>query len=160
MPDEKLIRLADEYLIDFNVTRAAGMIGVSVGTATKYLKKAEVVQYMQAKQKDLQNTSQIKLERVIEEYRRIAFGDVRQLYNEKGTLKEMYELTEEEAAMIDGLEVEELYDWFEGERVHIGRVKKLKRTSKIAALDALARHLGMFEKDNDQKRVMIAVKIN
>lgn len=160
MIENNLMRLADEYLIDFNIGRAAGMIGISPQTASKYLKRADVVEYLQAKQKELQNTSQIKLERVIEEYRRIAFGDIRRLYNEHGALKEMYELTEEEAAMIDGIDVEEIFEWFEGERIHVGRIKKLKRASKTVALDALARHLGMFKEDNEQKRVLIAVKIN
>ena len=79
-------------------------------------------------------------ERVAEEYAKIAFGDIRDLYDEEGNLKPLHELDEATAAMIGGLDVDEM----KAMGVTIGHTKKIKLNDKLAALNALARMKGLF----------------
>lgn len=79
-------------------------------------------------------------ERIAEEYAKIAFGDIRDLYDEQGNLLPIHQLDEATAAMIGGLDVDEM----RAMGVTIGLTKKIKLNDKLAALNALARMKGLF----------------
>ncbi len=91
--------------------------------------------------------AEISAGRVLREYGKLAFVDIRKAFNEAGELKSVHELDDETAAAIAGIEFEEVFDWNEAgehrQRVHSGRIHKLKLSDKKAALDALAKCLGM-----------------
>lgn len=93
--------------------------------------------------------SKVSAERVLQEIQRIAFSDVRTLFDREGRFKPLHELDDENAAQISGIEVEEIYEtqYEEGgaRRVNVGRLTKLKRWEKIRALELLGRHLKLFE---------------
>ena len=59
--------------------------------------------------KDLTTKLEISADRVITELSRVAFFDVRRVFNEDGTLKAINELDAETAASIAGLEHEKLF---------------------------------------------------
>lgn len=151
-------RFCEEYLIDLNGTRAYMAVykvkshNTAAANAARLLTNAKIQSYISEKQKALQKKTGITVERVLNEYARIAFSDLRLYYNEDGSLKKMIDLTEDEAAAIAGVEAEELFDGFGEDRIQIGVTKKIKRWDKTKALDSLARHLGMFAKDNEQSR--------
>lgn len=86
----------------------------------------------------------VTVDRVIEEYRRLAFLDVRKAFDVEGNLRPLHELDNDTAAAVAGLEVEDVYEGRGQERRVVGRVRKVKITDKIRALDSLAKHLGMF----------------
>jgi len=47
---------------------------------------------------------------------------------------------------------------FDGRQmIPIGETKKVKLHSKLSALDALGKHLGVFKKDNDQKQTSVVI---
>jgi phage terminase small subunit len=153
---DKQKRFCDEYLVDLNGTRAYRQVykvktdNTAAVNAARLLTNAKIQTYIQQKQKKLQEKTGITIERVLNEYARIAFSDLRALYNEDGSLKKINELTEEEAAAIAGVEVDELFDLIDDSKTQIGITKKIKRWDKVKALDSLGRHLGMFAKDNEQ----------
>lgn len=92
--------------------------------------------------------------RVLEEVARIGLFDARKLFRADGSPKDITELDDATAAAIAGLEVMEQYEGSGLDRKFIGFVKKYRIADKNAALEKLMKHLGMFEKDNQQKAGM------
>jgi phage terminase small subunit len=139
-------RFADEYLVDLNATAAYKRAGyLSKGNAaevcaSKLLSNAKVTTYISAKRLQVSNKLDITVERVLAEYAKIAFVDVRKFYDEHGHLRPIHMLDDETAGALAGLEVDEISA---GENV-IGQTKKIKITDKKGALDSIAKHLGMF----------------
>lgn len=106
-----------------------------------------------------QKRHEVTVDRVIQEFARLAFLDIRKAFDENGNLKPIHELDDDTAAAIAGLEVEvrrvagEADEELEGQphggalkRQHgiTARLHKIKLTDKKGALDSIARHLGMF----------------
>lgn len=101
----------------------------------------------------------ITVDRVLREYARLAFLDIRRAFDEEGNLKAIHELDDDTAAAIAGLEVEvrriagEADEELEGQphggalrRQHgtTARLHKIKLSDKKGALDSLSKHLGIF----------------
>jgi phage terminase small subunit len=93
---------------------------------------------------------EITVDRVLKEYGKLAFHDIRKAFDENGHLKPVHELDDDTAAAIAGIDIvqnqvggAEISS--EGIRVVDSFTKKIKLTDKRAALDSIARHLGMFK---------------
>lgn len=104
---------------------------------------------------------EVTVDRVIAEYARLAFLDIRKAFDEEGCLKPIHEMDDDTAAAISGIEVEMLRvagdvdEELEGQpqggalkRRHgkeaIGRLHKIKLADKKGALDSISRVLGIF----------------
>ncbi len=108
------------------------------------LKKPLVAaRYAELKAK-LAERNMVTIERVVQEYARLAFFDPRKLFNANGTPKTLSELDDDTAAAIAGLEVSEIWEGFGEDRRYVGDLKKYKIANKIGALDSIGKHLGMF----------------
>lgn len=139
----------DEYPLDKNATKAAIRAGYSEKTAysigQRLLKKVEIKKAIAFKLEKAAKRNEITLDRVLQEYARIAFADVRTMYCEDtGRLLDITELGDDTAATVASFEVtkaasEEGVD----ERIH-----KLKTYDKTKALSDLMRHLGGFANDS------------
>lgn len=144
----KQTRFCEEYLIDLNATQAAIRAGYSKKTAHSIgfenLTKPEIQDYVQKKRKELQNKVGVTQESIIEQFRKLAFADIRKLYNEDGSLKKITELDDDSAASLAGVEVDELWEGYGEDRKQAGVTKKVRRWDPNKALESLARHLGMF----------------
>jgi len=79
----------------------------------------------------------VTIERVVSEYRKLAFLDVRKIFDADGNLKPIHELDDDTAAAVAALEVEDATE-------ARGRLRKVKLLDKIRALDSLAKYLKMF----------------
>lgn len=162
LKDDKRERFAREYLQDHNGTKAAIRAGYSEKsahvTASRLLSDAkvserihELTQQLHAK---LEKKTEITRERVLQEYAKLAFFDPRKLFDEDGNPKKITELDDDTAAAIAGLEVnsqllkDEALVEVEGEepenRDVLSTVRRYKIADKKAALDSIAKHLGMF----------------
>jgi phage terminase small subunit len=86
----------------------------------------------------------ITVERVLKEYAKLGFFDPRNLFDADGKPKDITELDDETAAALAGLDIQEVYEGFGDDRKFVGYTKKYKLTDKKAALDSMARYLGMF----------------
>ncbi|MCG5235297.1 terminase small subunit [Xanthobacter oligotrophicus] len=135
-----------EYLIDLNGTQAAIRAGYSPRTAVKIgsenLLKPDIAREIQRAMDERSARTGVTAERVLQELARIAFLDIRKAFNPDGSMKPLDQLDDETAAAIAGLEVYEELD--PDGVVVVGRVKKLKLSDKIGALQLLARHLGLL----------------
>lgn len=95
--------------------------------------------------------SLISKERVLKEVSRIAFFDIRKIFNEDGTLKRVIDLDDDTAAAIGSIEAIQIGD--DGQLVI---TKKIKAGDKNPALEKLMKHLGLYELDNKQKTDPVA----
>lgn len=101
----------------------------------------------------------VSIDRVLKEYARLAFLDIRKAFDADGNLKPIHELDDDTAAALAGLEVEVRRvageaDEEQEPQPHGGslrrqhgttaRLHKIKLIDKKGALDSLAKHLGMF----------------
>ena len=145
----------DEYLVDANGKAAATRAGYSPKTAAKnackLLKLPKVQGYLSEKRTALSKELNLDAKQILQEYARIAFFDVGALYDENEQLLPLSELDPGTKAAI-GIEVFEKNVGTGETRVQAKRVVKVSPQSKLAALGALAKHLGLFEKNNRQQQ--------
>lgn len=91
--------------------------------------------------------NEVTVERVIGELAKIAFGNKRDLmrWGPSGViLTSSEQISDDAAAMVQSVE--------ESTSMHGGSLK-IKTHDKVKALELLGRHLGVFEKDNQQQSV-------
>ena len=85
------------------------------------------------------------IDRVIAEYARLAFLDIRKAFDEEGNLKPIHELDDDTAAAISGIEVDvKVLCKEDSTEAVASRLHKVKLSDKKGALDSLAKTLGMF----------------
>jgi phage terminase small subunit len=99
--------------------------------------------------KELQEVTAQKLlvsdKSVLREFVRIATADIRNIFDEDGNLLPIHEIDKDTARAISNIKVVTR----NGKVVEY--VHNIKFNNKVHALDSLAKHLGLFERDNLQK---------
>ena len=80
-------------------------------------------------------------DRVVQEFVKIAFANARDFLPRKGEEFDLHRLNSDLTAAIDNVEQEEVVDRRTGDT---RRRLRLKLFDKVSALNALARHLGLF----------------
>lgn len=147
-------RFVAEYLIDLNATQAAIRAGYSAKTAGSVghenLTKPEIAAAIQEAMQSRAQRTQITADRVLLELGRLAFFDIRRIYNADGSLKNPAELDDDSAAAIAGIDVVEMAGGMSiGGEEGAGHVpmftKKAKTFDKKGALELAMRHLGMLK---------------
>ena len=135
-----------EYLCDLNTTQAAIRAGYSAKTARaigcENLTKPRIQAAIQKAMAVRSKRTEITADRVLKEYARIGLGDLREVVTWEGskvTIKDSAELTDDAAAAIG-----EVSQKTTGELT-------VKLHSKTTALDAMAKHLGMFVDRHEHK---------
>lgn len=143
-------RFCEEYLIDLNGTQAAIRAGYSPRTANeqaaRLLAKVSVQEYVRNLREKMANKLEATRERVLQEYARIAFTDIRDFYDENGNLKEVINLNDDAAAALSGIEIEEII--IAGKSV--GTLRKVKRWDKKGALDSICKMMGYNAPDKTE----------
>lgn len=157
-------KFADEYLLCNSGTKAAIAAGYSAKTAkvkaSQLLVDEEIEAYLIEKRSDVAKKHGVTLDRVILEYSKIAFFDIREAFDIDGGLIQVKQLDDNSAGAISSIKSSE--EWGEdeeGNKVITGTLKEVKVFDKIRALQDLGKHLGLFEKDNEQKKDSSSVTI-
>lgn len=139
--NERQRRFASEYVVDVNAKAAAARAGYSGKHAGRHgqrlLRHREVAAEIARLQAERRARRQVTADRVLEEIARIAFADMRNFADwgpDGVTLREKGKLSEEDAAAIARV------DPPRGN----GKTGRLRLYDKHAALEALARHTGLF----------------
>jgi len=149
--NDRQSRFVDEYLVDSNATQAAIRAGYSEKTANpmaaRLLANVSIEREIEAKRKRLQIKTEVKSEQVIQEYARIAFSNTSDYltYDEDGVyLIPSSKLSKAHTAAIKGIRFKRTssYDK-DGECLKVFDNVELLFHDKIAALAALAKHLGI-----------------
>jgi phage terminase small subunit len=144
----KQAAFVQEYMLDMNATKAAIRAGYSEKTAHSIghenLSKPEICEAIAAARAKLAEKMEITQERILREYARIGFSDVRKTLGANGELKNPQEWDDDTAAAIAGVEVVTRTSGY-GDDAAVEYVHKIKTWDKKAALDSMAKHLGMFD---------------
>lgn len=147
--NDKQQRFVDEYLIDLNATAAYRRAGYTAKgnaaevNAARLLRNAQVVLAVKEAMKARETRTMITQDRVLQELARIAFFDIRKLYNEDGSMKLPHELDDDAAAVLSGVDISTSLIAGAEEPTSV-QTKKAKVFDKGAALTLAMRHLGML----------------
>lgn len=132
-----------EYLVDLNATQAAIRAGYSKKTAysigAENMSKPEIQAALGIASARRAKKTEITAERVLREYAKLAFYDPKKLYDHNDQLKSIADIDDDTAAAITSLDHISLPDSAGG-----GSLQKVRMADKKAALDSIAKHLGMF----------------
>lgn len=142
--NDKQKRFCEEYLVDYNATQAATRAGYSEKTAYSQghdlLKKPEIVAYIDELKEKTAAKLNITRERVMQELGRLAFFDVRKLYDDNGMPLPLSELDDDTAAAIVGLD----YATKGNAEIGTADILKIKLADKKGALELLGKHFKLF----------------
>jgi phage terminase small subunit len=140
-------------MVDLNAAAAARRAGFSEKTAIEQgyqlMQKPQIRSKIEELQKAFSKKLDITAERVLLEYARMAFVDPKDFYDEKGELLKVPDMPEDARRALSSFDVH--IDFMEG--VETGETKKVKWEKK-AALDSLAKHLGLFKDVREIKGVL------
>jgi len=151
-------RFVAEYLVDLNATQAAIRAGYSRKTADvqgpRLLGNVRVAAAIREAGKAREQRTGFTADRVLEELGRLAFSDVRKLYNADGTLKNPTEWPDDIALAVSAVEVVEKTATTSLDEDEDGnptlkqepiQVKKVKLLDKLGALNLGMQHLAMLK---------------
>lgn len=143
-------RFVAEYLIDLNATAAARRAGYSAKTADRIgpelLGKTCVSEAIQQEIQEREKRTEITQDMVLRETAKLAFFDIRKMFDKNGKPLDISELDADTAAALVGLDVQDISD---SDGNYIGFAKKYKMADKLKALELLGRHLGTWEPKDD-----------
>lgn len=145
-------RFCEEYVIDWNGTRAVIAAGYSENAAAEiayeYLRKPHIKEYINKIRNDLSRLSGITALRNLIELKKIAYSSIAHLHNTWITLKEFEDLTDDQKACIESIDTKTEIktvqggdfdkELFEIETKYI----KIKLFSKLTAIETINRMLG------------------
>lgn len=155
-------RFVAEYIVDLNATQAAIRAGYSEKTANRIasenLSKPVIQEAIQKQTKKINDKLEITAERVLLERARLAFHNNKDLFHQNGTLKQLHELDDDVAAAIHGVKIgaRTITDDEGNEQIET-YIRDVKTYDKDKSLTALEKYLGIYEKDNEQKRTDLDV---
>lgn len=109
-------------------------------TADNLLRKTKVANALRKRRAEVANETWISAVDVVREFTNMAFSDSRALFDANGTPIPLHEMDPEIAAMVKKFEVQET----EVNGAITQRTYKYEVVDRMKALDALAKHLGLF----------------
>lgn len=157
-------RFCNEYLKDLNATKAYKVAYPSCKKDTtanvnssKLLRNTKVQEYLSERMKELEEQTQITQKDIIEELSKIAFFNIKNIYNENGSLKSVTDLKDDVSRAISSVKVTQKAGSMaigvsgDGKENDVSiehipeRTIEIKSNDKIKALELLGKHLGMFK---------------
>ncbi|TWP23123.1 terminase small subunit [Apibacter muscae] len=154
-------QFCEEYVLDLNATQAAIRAGYSKKTAyaigQENLKKPEIQNYLTNLRTEVKERNKITIDELVKILADIARFDPVDILNDDGTIKPINQIPKGTRNAIASLEIEEstsigINDGAPGSMKFTGLIKKIKLVSKEGAIDKLLKHLGGYEKNNEQKK--------
>ncbi|MBC1231503.1 terminase small subunit [Listeria booriae] len=141
---DKQSKFVDEYLVDLNATQAAIRAGYSERTAgsqgQRLLKNVEIQNAIAERQKILSEKTSITAQKVLNEYAKIAFSDIKEVlsWDEDGRVS-VYQSERIDTSFVQSIQ----QTTTESDFATIYKLN-VKLYDKQKALDALSKHLGLF----------------
>lgn len=140
-------RFCQEYVKDLNGTQAAIRAGYSAKTANEQASRMLANVNVAARVAELQQTvaekAGVTALGLLTELRRVAYGDMRNFFNDKGQLLPIPELSDDAAAMLASIEVERRTEGH-GDDAEVYHVHKVKRWDKLKAVEMLMKHMNLL----------------
>lgn len=155
MLTDKQERFCREYVVDLNGKQAAIRTGYSEDTAenqaSRLLSNVKVSEFIKKLQLEISDELGIKAVDVVRELWALGKYSVKDFVKEDNNIKQLSEMERQTLIPVVGIKVTERTtsgDW--GSETVV--TTDLKLSDKISALEKVGKHLGVFEKDNIQKK--------
>lgn len=156
--NEKLF--ADEWLIDRNGTRAYRKAYVRVKKdataavlASNMLRKPNLEAYIAKRLEKLSVTSEMDQEWVLERYKRLTEYSINDFFDDNGEMKSLSTIPKDKLYAVCGFKaVKKILRSKDTSEIEETLIREFKLPRKKAVLDSIGKYLGMFAKDNEQKR--------
>lgn len=141
-------RFAQQYVISLNATQAYKKVykcslKAAESGGSRTLSIAKVAARVKQLQARIMKKTDLSAEMVINELRKLGFSNIKSFAEAGNKIKDISELPDEVTAAVESIQTGP-------------KGTKIKLYDKKAALVDLGRHLGIFEKDNAQKPIVIA----
>lgn len=140
-------RFCQEYVTSLNGAQSAIKAGYSPKAASsescQQLSKVKIQNRIAILQGKASERLSLTADRVLEELMRLAFVDLRLLYNEDGALKPMSEWPEDAARAVSAIDHESRKEG-RGDDAETVSVVKIRTSDKTKALHILGNHLKLF----------------
>lgn len=143
-------RFCEEYVKSLNGNEAAILAGYSKKTArnkaSNLLARPEVASYLKQLQDEIAKRNEITIDELIRDLVEMKNLDVADLYDEDGLSVDISQLPASFTRCIQ-------------EVIETKSGLKIKFYSKLDAIEKLAKHLGFYEKDNNQSKAEMSINI-
>lgn len=148
---DKQERFCREYVANKgNGCQAAISAGYSKKTAqeqsSRLLLNVKVADFIKSLKEKVNKKLEVTPERIIEEYVKLGYANIADLMKEGMSFEDIKKLPRDVSAAIESVSIVTNETKF-GTTTNV----RIKMHSKTAALDALSKHTGVFEKDNEQR---------
>jgi phage terminase small subunit len=148
--EDKQEMFCREYLKDLNGTQAAIRAGYSAKTARQIsdnlLSKVDIQTFIDTLKEKRADKLEISAEKVLAELAKIGFSDLKDFLNNDYSLKNLDQIDTSKSGAIQSIQKEII----QGE-TYTNTTVKFKLHDKLSALEKIAKHIGFFEKDNEQQ---------
>jgi len=148
-----------QFLIDNNGTKAAMRAKYSKKTAaqqaSRLLSSVKIQDRIAELKQELQKSTRISAERVVEEFARLALADPADAFDDNSNLLDIKAMPRDLRAAISSIEIVAETSG-RGENKTTEYVKKIRFWDKNKALENLGKHLGLYSEDNKQKAESLA----
>lgn len=116
--------------------------------ANKMFKDPKITLRVEELQKEIRERNKIKIDDVLSVLADMIKFDIAEIYDESGRLKSIHDIPKSHREMIGSIKV---YEEYAG-REPIGETKEVKLLNKLDVIEKFMKHLGGYEKDNQQKK--------
>lgn len=141
----------EEYLKTSNASRSALTAGYAPYMASKrahtLLRNPEIKKYIDQAREILEEEMQITLREVLAEYARIAFADIRRLYDKNGNLIPAHQLDADTAAAVSSVHTRTFKDG--------NTSTHLRMRDKCTALDHICKLLGFGPEKSENSPLIV-----
>lgn len=139
-------RFVTEYMVDLNATQAAVRAGYSDKAAhvqcAKLLKHPEIIAAIDAAKADRSERTGVSADWVLRRLVNEAEADLADLYDDKGNLLPVDEWPLIwRQGLVQGIEINALYEAQGADRVQIGEVKKIRISDRVRRIELIGKHV-------------------
>lgn len=141
-------RFVAEYLVDLNATQAAIRAGYSEASAeqqgARLLSNAKVREVVDRARAERSEKTAINAQWVLERLAAEATADIADLYDSEGRILPVHQWPLIwRQGLVQGIEVEELWDGRGEDRERVGTLRKIKLDNRIKRLELIGKHIGV-----------------
>lgn len=158
--EPKQRRFCQEYVVDMNASAAAVRAGYSSKTAKeqgyRLLTNVLVQEEVQRLKEKAAKRAEITADMVIAELAKIGFSNIQDFVGKDNSTVDLSKIESARAAAVSGVKVTTSTTGM-GKSRQVEKKVEFRLHDKRAALENLGKHLGVFEKDNQQKNKKVKI---
>jgi phage terminase small subunit len=159
---------ADQWLIDRNGLQAYKIAYPNIKNdntagvcAHETLNNPKVAEYIRRRLEKISAEAEINQEWVLKRYKKLVEYSVDDFFDREGNIKPLNEIPKDKLYAVCGFKANKIISTNkDSEQIEETIIKEFKFPDKKTVLDSLAKYLGMFEKDNEQRRDNTPIQIN